>query len=221
MNNNKILEQLLRLFPFVSEEHILLLLGTTHILNLKKGETFIKQGEVKARVGLILTGLVRSYYLKEGEEKTMLFFSKYHLVVSHECIVMAKSSSYTFEALEDTTLIVIDYYELQKLQLQHPDILYASYDMLKQYVSMTLNRIEAYIVQTPEERYLRAINEIPDIMHRVSQKHLASYLGITPVSLSRIKARIMHRRKKKNNEKNDALNNETKPTDTPSDPIST
>lgn len=134
---------------------------------------------------------MRAYQLKpNGDEITILLRWESQFVGSYDTIMWQKPSRFIFQALEDTTLTETDYNLVQEMADRNSSIgAYRSIfqvDMLKE----ATGRIESFVLLSPTERYLKLIHEKPDIANRVPDKYLSTYLGITPVSLSRIRKRI-------------------------------
>ena len=95
-----------------------------------------------------------------------------------------------FEVLEPSKVMLIDYIELEKLFVQNPRIEAVRTRLLEENFYQMVLKMEEYLWLSPEERYQRLLLKTPDLLQRVPQKYIATYLGITPVSLSRIRKRI-------------------------------
>lgn len=175
-------EDVLRLTSYIQEVH------------LKPNEVFISKGEISTKVRYIKEGLVRAYtYDDEGREITFIFRWENQFFRPYESL-LRQPSKYYFQALEATSLLELDFQIIQDYVAEHTEYAYKLNELLKNTLFEALEHLESFVLLSPEKRYLKIINEKPDIIHRVQDKYIASFLGITPVSLSRIKKRIATRR---------------------------
>lgn len=133
-------------------------------------------------------GMARIFYFKEHVDITESFSFENQLVVRFESLFTGKPSQKGIELLENSELIAIDAAKLFKLFDLHPDIERLFRKITEAALVEQINRIESLQFHTAEERYKSLLSESPDILKRVPLKHIASYLGITAVSLSRIRA---------------------------------
>ena len=155
------------------------------------GEEFIKLGGTRKKIGIIETGLTRGYSIKSsGEEVSIVFAKEGEVTSTQELIFYNQPSRQIVEFLEPTTMLVFDYREIERLAVDHPRIQKMQHQFIQDFLVKTLHRLETFLIYTPEERYLWLIKEKPSLMQRVQQKHLASFLGITPGSLSRLRSRM-------------------------------
>lgn len=195
-DKNKLIYEITSRLSFIEKRHLELLFSIARTKKVHKGEVLTKPGEVNMLLAFVLSGLLRSYYEKEGEEKTFLFFPEYTMAACYESIFLHKPVRQIIEVVEDSELLIMDYRDLEMIQKNDPDFLEVSNRYLQHYLAQLLQRIEMHVLESPEERYLHMIDESSDLVNRIPQKYLASYLGITPVSLSRIRARVAARRRK-------------------------
>lgn len=133
-------------------------------------------------------GLARIYYFKKATDITESFSFENNIVVRYESLFTGRPSKKAIQVLEDSELIAIRSTELFGLFDKHPDIERLFRKIFEAALVEQVNRIESIQFHTAEERYNSLIKEAPDVIKRVPLKHIASYLGITPVSLSRIRA---------------------------------
>lgn len=184
----------LGLFKGIDPADLLQVIQATQQRTLAAGDVYIREGENSPRLGYIKSGMVRSYHVNEkGMETTVLLRWEEQIVASYDSILMQQPSRFTYHALEETTLLEVNYDDLQKLLENKPWFEKARYHFVLDMLAQSLERIESFVLQSPEERYLQLIKDKPDLLQRVPDKHLATLLGITPVSLSRIRKRIISR----------------------------
>ena len=161
------------------------------IQTLQKGDFFVRQDKICRQIAFINKGTLRTYYHSEiGEEITSCFCTKNNFTTSYRSFILQQPSHLSIQALEETELYIIEYEQLQNLYRISPiwqnvgrTITEKEYIVMEQYASVLNN-------ETAKEKYLRLLKEQPQIVQRVSVKHIASYLGITTRTLSRIRREI-------------------------------
>lgn len=159
------------------------------IKEFDKGCILLKEGEYSNQCFFVLNGCLRSYYLLDGEEKNIEFFVENATVVPLSYRTK-KPSKYFLSCLEDSVISVASPEQNQVLVQKVPQLkdlitkLNESNIVHKQIMYDDFKNLNA------EERYLKLLKTRPDLIKRVPQYHLATFLGITPVSLSRLRARI-------------------------------
>lgn len=162
---------------------------------LKAGETYIPEGANTKKLGYIKSGLVRAYALKaNGDEITMMLRWEKQFIASLDSVIFNRPSRFIYQALEDTVLMEVDYHQAQQIVDKSPKLSAQRQVFLLEMLGQAMDRIESFVLLSPEERYLKLVHEKPNIANRVADKHLATLLGITPVSLSRIRKRIAEQR---------------------------
>ncbi len=139
----------------------------------------------------IVKGLLRSYIvMSNGEERTVFLAHEGMQNGCPESIFQNNPATVTIEALEPSILVYLDTRKLDKLAWNRPALLRFKIHSMENSFMEIVGRVKFLTDLTPEERYLYIRDKHPAFIQRVPQKYLASYLCITPVSLSRIKARI-------------------------------
>jgi CRP-like cAMP-binding protein len=162
----------------------------------ERKQHFVVEGQVCKYYGFILKGSVRYYHIKDGLELTGYFSYENEFISSYKSFLTGLPALNYIQALEPTQIILISKKNMD-LMLSNP-ILSHKIDrlarLLAEYVLMCYeDRTVSFITQTPEQRYVRLLETSKDILQKVPQHHIANYLGITPVSLSRIRRRISQR----------------------------
>jgi len=167
------------------------LLDLTRPVSVAAHDTYIREGETNRKVAFINQGIIRAYAIKDnGDESTLFLRWEGQIIASHDCIIHGKPSRFIYRALEPTTLLEINYDVLERTLKIHPEYEPLRNFFLMRMLSDSLKSIESFVTLSPEERYLNLIAERIDLVNRVPDKYIASMLGITPVSLSRIRKRI-------------------------------
>jgi len=156
---------------------------------LPKGTQILQQGKTCKKLFYIEKGLARSYYYNEkGKDVTVWFFSDNNIMVSVESFFQQKPSLYHMELLEDSTLYYISNQKLQQLFDKYHCIERFGRLLAIQLLTDVVEKLNAIQFQTAKERYNFLIKKYPDIAFRAPLGHIASYLGITQETLSRIRA---------------------------------
>ncbi|MFA6245444.1 MAG: Crp/Fnr family transcriptional regulator [Mucilaginibacter sp.] len=156
----------------------------------KKGEYFLEEGRICRQVGFVAKGLLRYYINHDGEEKIYDFSQENEFVCNYESFLPQAPSSKNIQALEDSIIFVISHADLQ--------VFYATVRGGERFGRVAieavfvklLQDISSLYMETPELRYERFLKNHADLQQRISQYHIASFVGVKPQSLSRIRKRI-------------------------------
>ena len=157
-------------------------------LKVKKNTIIQPIGHTCKTIYFIKKGVARIYYFKEDIDITESFAFENNIVARVESLFTNRPSKKAIQLLEDSELIAINATLLFKLYDQFPEIERLFRLIFESAYVDTVNRIESIQFHSAEERYTMLLKESSDVIKRVPLKHIASYLGITPVSLSRIRA---------------------------------
>jgi CRP-like cAMP-binding protein len=160
------------------------------IQHLKKGEFLIRNSEICRQVSFINKGLLRVFYLADGKEICTGFVCENDYLSSYASFLTNQPSSENMDALEDSELINLSYSDMQKLYVSNP-----VFETFGRKIAETLFikislQTARLLTMSPEERYLSVIQYQPFIIQRVPQYMIASFIGITPEHLSRIRRKI-------------------------------
>ncbi|MEO0582281.1 MAG: Crp/Fnr family transcriptional regulator [Bacteroidota bacterium] len=157
----------------------------------KKGELFLKEGQHCKHLYFILSGFTRVYYLDlEGNEITHWFCAKDTIITSPFSYVKNERNILFFEALEDTELVLLSAKQISKLISHKPEFANALRDMNAEFAMVLSRRIMSIHTMTAEERYVNLMKEHPQIFQKAKLGYIASFLGITQQSLSRIRKNL-------------------------------
>jgi len=161
--------------------------------NLRKRDILVENGKICNEVGYILEGSLRFYFVKDGQEISNYFCFEGGLVSSYSSFLKRTPSFPTIQAMEDASVICFSYAGLHQL-LQNP-LVALKMERFGRLVAEYLiccyeERVVTFVTQSPEERYQELLQKQPNLLQRIPQHYIANYLGITPVSLSRIRKRI-------------------------------
>lgn len=154
-----------------------------------KGALLLKEGEICNECYFILKGLIRTYYMKEGEEITTDFHME-EQVVSPSCYGKNTPSDLFLECLEDTVAFVGTPKMESYMYSKYPQLESLSRVIGEKIMSSYRDSFDTFKMSSPEQRYLNLIENNSDLIQRAPQYQIASFLGIKPESLSRIRKRI-------------------------------
>lgn len=175
-------------FPFLTTKDLLEIQAIGEEKKYAKGALFIHTGTTQRKLGILLEGLTRAYAINnKGDEVSMKFRKGGEAVACHDSIFYNQPSRQNIEFLEPSTIVVFDYKAIEDLANQNTRVKQLKEYFFEQFVIRLQERLETFLLYSAQERYQWLIDTDPILIQRVQQKHLASYLGITPVSLSRLR----------------------------------
>lgn len=159
--------------------------------SFKKGTVLLKEGQVAKLCYFVLKGCIRQYYLVDGEEKTTNFFTEGQPVTPYEGTFKKVASKFYLSCVEDSILTIGAPGDEAAFFEKLPHLEPVKGLAIEEELGKSMDLFSSYILNSPEERYLNLLKTRPELLDRVPQYQLASYLGVTPESLSRIRKRIM------------------------------
>lgn len=158
---------------------------------LKLGDFFIREGEPSERMGFVCRGLTRFFYsTSDGKEFNKNFITENGFVGAYSACLTTTHSRFNIQALEPTRLLTAAYEDIFALYDKHRCWLDFARIMAEQIYITKEQREAEFLLDSPETRYRNFLARSPGLESRLAQYHIASYLGITPVSLSRIRSRM-------------------------------
>ncbi len=161
------------------------------VLKYQKNEHYLLQGQTPNNFGFVLKGFFRYYYSDEqGNEFTKGFFPENTFLSSYSALIEKRESYFGIQALEDTEIVSIHFEKWKELLNGHrcwSEVLIA---ILEKGYSKKVERERQFLLFDAETRYRIFLKEFPGMEKRISQHLIASYLGITPVALSRIRRKM-------------------------------
>lgn len=163
----------------------------TQLQKLVTGSEFIRTGEPAPWIIFIRKGLIKLHYIDEnGLERIKNFVTDSGIIASISALKSNGISTFSATTLSETEILRIPYLTLQELAQNHLGWSQLLINTLMNYAAQKEAREQSFLMQTAEQRFVSLKSENPDLIKTVSQKDLASYLGVTPVGLSRIKTRL-------------------------------
>lgn len=187
------------LFDFISkyvslsedEKNALISMDLFH--SVKKGTILVKEGDSSKEGYFVLKGCLRTYYVFDGEEKTTAFYTEMEGVTPN-CVVTKKPSEYYIAATEDSIITQSNPDMEQEIFEKFPKFETLCRILSEELLVKEQINFDQFKTSSPEQRYLDLLQKRPDLVQRVPQHQLASFLGVTPQSLSRLRARISEKK---------------------------
>lgn len=188
------------LFDFLSkyvslteeEKNALISLDIFH--SVKKGTILLKEGQKSKDSYFVLKGCIRAYYMIDAEEKTTAFYTEMEALTPH-CVISKTPSEYYVSCMEDTILTISNTDMEAEMNGKFPKFEILCRKLSEELLAKKQIDFDKFRTSSPEQRYLNLLESRPDLIQRVPQHQLASYLGIQPQSLSRLRARITEKNK--------------------------
>jgi CRP-like cAMP-binding protein len=187
------------LFDFISkyisltEDEKNAILSLDLFRSVKKGTTILKEGQESKNSYFVLKGCIRTYYIIDGEEKTTAFYTEMDALTPH-CVINKGPSQYFISSIEDTILTVSNSDMEVEINSKFPKFDIMCGKLSEELLAKKQIDFDEFKTSSPEQRYLNLLQKRPDLIQRVPQHQLASYLGIKPQSLSRLRARILEKK---------------------------
>lgn len=177
--------------PFLTPKDIFQMASIAGLRKIKAGEHFLQAGDMNYKAVIVLSGLLAHYvWDKDGNEHILLFVPEGMNTGALQTAINDKPADENIIALEDSILLTFDRREMEKLAHDNTRLLRMIIERQKLVISQAAERIKFLTLFSPEERYNYFNTTYPRLESRVKLKHLASFLCITPQSLSRIRSRI-------------------------------
>lgn len=165
------------------------------VVEFKKGHILLEEGKVAKDCYFTIKGCVRSYQIIDGVERTTQFYVEGEPIASLSSYLNKTPASHYIACVEDSVLAVLNFDKEQVLYEQLPKLETLCRVGIEQEYGKQQEILQNYVTKNPEERYLMLLETRPELLNRVPQYHLASFLGVQPESLSRIRKRIAHKEK--------------------------
>lgn len=161
------------------------------VRSFRKGSLILREGQVSTNCYTILEGCIRQYYLIDGEERTTFFYTEGQTIYAQRGNNRKAPAKHYLACVEDTIITMMTQEDENELFRRFPRFERLSRIALEEELGNYQEMMAAFMTSSPEERYLRLLKNRPELLDRVPHYHLASYLGVKPESLSRIRKRIM------------------------------
>lgn len=182
--------QFLNRIAVLSDEEWHLFSSRLRVTTIKKGEILIGEGEVSDKIYFISSGLIRLYVMQDGKDICRQFFFEDSFFSEYQSFLLQQPSQTVTDALEDTELYYFTYADMQEFYKIIPQFQLIGRIIAENLFLKISERVNSFLTQSPELRYQQLITNRPKVLQRIPQYMIASYLGITPEHLSRIRKKI-------------------------------
>jgi CRP-like cAMP-binding protein len=186
---NKFINYFLKITK-LNKDEINVLTESMVIKRFPKGSFLLKEGQLSNDTYFILEGCVRQFKIVDGNDITTNFFTEEHWIISLENFETKAPARYSLVCMEDTTVVIGNEQKAQELFKQFPRFETTSRQIMETVFLEQQNFMTSYITDKPEQRYLKLVESRPDIFQRVPQYDIATYIGVKPESLSRIRKKL-------------------------------
>ena len=181
-------------YMILSDEEKKAILDLDVFKSYPSGTVLLKEGDLSTEGYFVIKGCIRSYYMIDGEEKTTEFYTETDNL-SPLCSINHEPSTYYVSCVEDSILIVSNTDMEPLIFEKFPRFESLCRILSEELLAKNKSAFDDFKTSSPEERYLKLLQKKPDLVQRVPLYQLASYLGITPQSLSRIRQRLAEKKK--------------------------
>ena len=185
-----------KFFPLTNEE-LAIITKNAQLVKIRKKTRILNLGETCRDMYFVISGCLRLFYQKDENEINCFFFHEGLFCTAFGSFMMQRPSNQIMETIEDCICLKITFNELQNLYTELPKMNILVRRIVEERYTNAHDMISSFVLDNPEERYLKFQQRYPKLINRIPHYHIASYIGITPKSLSRLKTRIYQNAKKK------------------------
>lgn len=188
---NTYLNAVRTLCPNVSHTALNYLKSGLRVVELQPKHFFIHANVIQQEIGFVFQGLIRAFYIdNQGNEITVNFVQENRYATHYTAFITRTPGKYYFQCIEPTILVNLSYDHIQTGYDKFPDIERYGRLIAEEVLKFQQKRIENFLFDTAEQRYLDFIKENPDLFNRVSLSHLSSFLGMERQTLTRIRQKL-------------------------------
>lgn len=186
------LNTLRKMYPDLTSDEVNFIISKVTITKLKAKELYLKAGEIQESIAFSFKGLLRTFYINDkGEEITIAFTKENSYATDYGAFINQKPSKYYIQTLESCLLINMPYTIIQEGYAKFKNFEKYGRLIAEKHLNRRQNRIESFLFDNAEERYLNFISQNRELLNRISLTHLSSYLGIKRQTLTRIRKRLI------------------------------
>lgn len=180
--------------PKASDQEVSQFASKLTFEELNRKDFFLEFGKMQNDIGFIVSGLVRSFFVdNDGNEITVGFYSEGDYVTHYPAFITRQPSKYSIQCLEPTSMVCLSYENIQWIYEHLPSFDRYGRLVAEEILKRQQARIESFIFQTAEERYLDFTKDHSRLFNRISISHLCSFLGIERQTLTRIRQKLAHK----------------------------
>ena len=186
---DKLIVQIER-YTQLNEQEIAVLQDNMHLKIYEKNELILKEGELSNKIYFVIQGCVRLFYNVRGNEKTAFFFTEGKFICAGEAYTYNIPVKENYQALEKTQLIYFTKENIDRLLKISPKFELIARIATEDELITCQRMIASFVTKSAEERYIELLETNGGLFRRFPQQYIASFLGVSPETLSRIKKRI-------------------------------
>ncbi len=183
----------IKLYASLSEQEIQLLQNAVDKKVYTKNEIIFTEGNVSDEIYFITEGCVRLFYNVDGTDKTAFFYTEGQFICAGESYTFNIPASENYQAVEQTEIFVFTKSKIDVLLKEIPKFEIIARIATENELITCQKVIASFVTKSPEERYIDLLDKQGELFHRVPQQYIASFLGVSPETLSRIKTRVFNK----------------------------
>jgi len=195
MNLKEKIRTLVSQIEILNEEEVELIVEKTIVDAFKKGTLLLKEGQIPTKCYMVVEGCVREYLIVDGIEKSTAFYTEGEKFAAYVNEGKNVPSKHYWECIEDCVLTISNQDFEDELRSMLPRLDAVIQQIAMEKLRMAKEEWSQFVSSSPEERYLNLLETKPSLLNRVPHNQIASYLGMKPQSLSRIRKRILEKKK--------------------------
>lgn len=178
----------------LNEEELAILYNTIEEKTYDKNENIFTQGKVADKIYFVDKGCVRLFYTVDGVDKTAFFYTEGQFICAGESYTFNIPAVESYQAVEPTKLYEFTKSKIETLLIKVPKMEVIARVATENELITSQKLIASFVTKSAEERYIDLLNTQGALFQRVPQQHIASFLGVSPETLSRIKKRVYNKR---------------------------
>lgn len=188
-SQSEIRDLLVKFYPQLKEKEAKLLISISAYKVFKSRQIILKKGRTDKKFFIILKGSTRSYTIVDGVERNCHLRSEGFLMGDAKSFEDGELSLLDTEAITDSHVLIFDIGELEEIAFENPRMMLFYLNMMKEIVVVFAHRIQSFVTMNASERYDDLMKWNPLYLKSTYDKHLASFLGVTPLTFHRVKSK--------------------------------
>lgn len=180
----------IKLYTDFSDEELQMLQEVTDRRTYKKGEIIFEEGNISEDIYFVTKGCIRLFYNADGTEKTAFFYTEGQFICAGESYTFGVPAIENYQAIEESEVYVFNKAVNDKLLEITPRFEILARIATENELIVCQKMIASFVMKSAEERYVELLQTQRELFQRVPQQYIASYLGVSPETLSRIKTRV-------------------------------
>lgn len=187
--------ELINVYTPLDEGEMQLLQNAVDKKVFHKNEMIFKEGSISDEIYFVTKGCVRLFYNVDGNEKTAFFYTEGQFICAGESFTFHIPAKENYQAVEQTEIFVFSKTKIEELLIKAPKFEVIARIATENELITCQKVIASFVTKSAEERYLELLDTQGELFQRVPQQYIASFLGISPETLSRIKSRVHKKRR--------------------------